>query len=64
MAKFDVYIKENKEDIDYLTYYTTIEADSQEEAEEMADDIYDSIQSSKENYELEADYDAKGDELN
>jgi len=60
MPKFDIYFKENESD-SWLTYYTTLEADSQEHAELLAQDILDSIESSKENYDLERAYDELGD---
>lgn len=62
MSQFHIYLKRDIND-DYAYYYTTIEVDSLEQAEQMAEDMYASIQSAKENYELEAEYDAKGDEM-
>lgn len=50
MCKFDVYIP--VEGTDYHEYYTSVYADSQEEAEELASKII----GMPEPYEIEADF--------
>ncbi len=39
MNSYDIYFKTNEED-EFATYYTTIEANSQEEAEQIAERLY------------------------